>query len=128
MPPLLAAVLLLISSLVLRPRRRATASADIIEARKVGHAWVAYGLGSENANLPGYVVLQSGGAVAPHGGVGLFSNGFLPAQHQGSILAADRREAVSDLVSPTSLEQQSQRLALTRALDGVEADPRTLSG
>ena len=41
----LAAVLLLISSLVLRPRRRATAHApDIIEARKVGHAWVAYGL------------------------------------------------------------------------------------
>jgi hypothetical protein len=40
----LAAMLLLISSLVLRPRRRATASADIIEARKVGHAWVAYGL------------------------------------------------------------------------------------
>jgi hypothetical protein len=80
-------------------------------------AWVAYGLGSENANLPGYVVLQSGGAVPPHGGVGLFSNGFLPAQHQGSILAADKREAVSDLVSPTPLKQQVQRLGLTRALD-----------
>ncbi|MEM8736672.1 MAG: DUF1501 domain-containing protein, partial [Planctomycetota bacterium] len=51
-------------------------------------AWCSYGLGSENENLPAYVVLQSGDAVAPHGGVSLFSNGFLPAQHQGSILNA----------------------------------------
>ena len=37
----------------------------------VGHpsagAWIHYGLGSANQNLPGYVVLQSGGAVAQHG-------------------------------------------------------------
>ena len=46
-------------------------------------AWCSYGLGSANENLPAYVVLQSGGAVPPHGGVALFSNGFLPAQHQG---------------------------------------------
>ena len=32
-------------------------------------AWINYGLGSANQNMPGYVVLQSGGAVAPHGGV-----------------------------------------------------------
>lgn len=44
-------------------------------------AWASYGLGSDSSDLPGYVVLQSGGAVAPHGGVGLFSNGFLPAIH-----------------------------------------------
>jgi len=41
----IAAVLLLISSLVLRPRRPVAATtADVIDARKVGHAWVAYGL------------------------------------------------------------------------------------
>jgi hypothetical protein len=80
-------------------------------------AWVAYGLGSENENLPGYVVLQSGGAVAPHGGVGLFSNGFLPAQFQGSILAADKPEAVANLLSPTPASLQAQRLELTQALD-----------
>lgn len=80
-------------------------------------AWVAYGLGTENSNLPGYVVLQSGSSVAPHGGAGLFSNGFLPAQFQGSFLAADKPEAVRDLTSPTPMRQQAQRLALTRLLD-----------
>jgi hypothetical protein len=57
-------------------------------------AWINYGLGSANRDLPGFVVLQSGGAVAPHGGVGLFSNGFLPAQHQASIVSADGPDAV----------------------------------
>ncbi len=80
-------------------------------------AWVSYGLGSDNQDLPGYVVLQSGGAVPPHGGVGLFSNGFLPADYQGSILAADKAEAVSDLVSPISAKLQSERLSLSRLLD-----------
>ena len=62
----------------------------------IGHpsagAWIHYGLGSENQNLPGFVVLQSGGAVPPHGGVGLFSSGFLPAQPAG-IFTAQRNHA-----------------------------------
>lgn len=80
-------------------------------------AWVAYGLGTENENLPGYVVLQSGGATVPHGGVGLFSNGFLPAHHQGSILQADKREAVPNLLPSESAELQRRRLALSGAFD-----------
>ena len=60
-------------------------------------AWTSYGLGTESRDLPGYIVLQSGGAVAPHGGVGLFSNGFLPAQHQASIVKADEAEAVANI-------------------------------
>ena len=44
-------------------------------------AWTTYGLGSENENLPAYVVLLSG----PAGGAGsqLWSSGFLPSMHQG---------------------------------------------
>jgi hypothetical protein len=42
-------------------------------------AWTSYGLGTESRDLPGYVVLQSGGAVAPHGGVGLVQQ-WLPAR------------------------------------------------
>lgn len=80
-------------------------------------AWVAYGLGSENQNLPGYIVLHSGSSVPPHGGVGLYSNGFLPAHSQGSMLAADKSEAVSNLVSPTPRQSQGHRLSLTQALD-----------
>jgi hypothetical protein len=80
-------------------------------------AWTTYGLGSENQNLPGYVVLQSGGAVPPHGGVALFSNGFLPAQHQGSILKADAKEAVRNIRPNESSLVQRRRLDFIRAGD-----------
>jgi hypothetical protein len=80
-------------------------------------AWAAYGLGSENEELPGYVVLQSGSAVAPHGGVSLFSNGFLPAHHQGSIVQADQREAIRNIRPRDKLATQRQRLDFARRLD-----------
>ncbi len=80
-------------------------------------AWVAYGLGSENRDLPGYVVLQSGSAVPPHGGVALFSNGFLPAHHQGSIIKADRPEAIPNIAPRDPAGAQRSRLDLVRAFD-----------
>lgn len=46
-------------------------------------AWLGYGIGSENQQLPGYVVLNGG--LLPIGGPGNFSNAFLPAVHQGTI-------------------------------------------
>ena len=49
-------------------------------------AWISYGLGSMNQNLPGYIVLH-GGQVPP-GGLTTFGNGFLPAQHQGSVFSS----------------------------------------
>ena len=45
-------------------------------------AWATYGLGSENADLPGYVVLLSG-ANAPSAGKSAWGSGFLPSIHQG---------------------------------------------
>lgn len=45
-------------------------------------AWVTYGLGSENENLPGFIVLASGGKI-PSGGKSLWGSGFLPSVHQG---------------------------------------------
>ena len=39
-------------------------------------SWVTYGLGSDNKNLPGYVLLRD--ASIPPGGIENFSNGFLP--------------------------------------------------
>jgi len=73
-------------------------------------AWTAYGLGSENRNLPGFVVLQSGGAVVPHGGVGVFSSGYLPAEHQASILQVDRNPALANVRPGESDALQRQRL------------------
>ncbi len=80
-------------------------------------AWVSYGLGSANRNLPAYVVLESGNAVPPHGGVGLYGSGFLPARHQASILQADAREAVDDLSPGQPPSLQRSRLDLVGRLD-----------
>ena len=80
-------------------------------------AWAAYGLGTENKDLPGYVVLQSGNAVAPHGGVSLFSNGFLPSQHQGSIVKADATEAIRNIRTLDTKTMQRRRLDFSRQID-----------
>ena len=80
-------------------------------------AWVSYGLGSENKNLPGFVVLQSGAAVIPHGGVGQFGNGYLPAQHQASILKADKREAVPNIAPRELPTSQQAKLDFVREID-----------
>ena len=85
-------------------------------------AWAAYGLGTENRDLPGYVVLQSGDAVPPHGGVSLFSNGFLPAVHQGSILKADKPEAIRNIRSGEAVAMQRRRLDLIRNFDNPYLD------
>ncbi len=80
-------------------------------------AWISYGLGSENENLPAYCVLQSGGAVPAHGGVGLFSNGFLPAQHQASILKADDPNPVSNIKPSQANSIQRSRLDFISQID-----------
>jgi hypothetical protein len=85
-------------------------------------AWCSYGLGTENQNLPGFVVLQSGGAAVPHGGVGLFSNGYLPAQHQASIIRVDENPALNNIAPRESDLAQRRRLGFIRALDESFAD------
>ena len=45
-------------------------------------SWVTYGLGTENENLPGFVVLISSG-VQPNGGKSSLGSGFLPSVYQG---------------------------------------------
>ncbi len=80
-------------------------------------AWASYGLGSMNDNLPGFVVLQSGDATVPHGGVGLFSSGYLPAQHQASILKVDGPEPMPNIAPREADALQRQRLDFIRKLD-----------
>jgi hypothetical protein len=80
-------------------------------------AWVNYGLGTENENLPGFIVLQSGGAGSPHGGVGVYSNGYLPGQHQASILKADGEEALANIKPRESDQLQRQRLSFVAGMD-----------
>ncbi len=80
-------------------------------------AWAAYGLGTENRDLPAYVVLQAAHAVAPHGGVSLFSNGFLPGQHQGSIMKADLPEAIRNIRPRGTESAQRRRLDFAQQFD-----------
>lgn len=54
-----------------------------LQGRPCMGSWITYGLGSENQDLPGYVVLNGG--QIPSGGLDNFSNGFLPAAYQGSL-------------------------------------------
>ncbi|HTM48559.1 MAG TPA: DUF1501 domain-containing protein [Bryobacteraceae bacterium] len=56
-------------------------------------SWVNYALGSENKNLPGYVLLHAG--AVPPGGLENFSNGFLPATYQATAMLAEGKPVVN---------------------------------
>jgi hypothetical protein len=85
-------------------------------------AWMNYGLGTENQNLPGFVVLQSGTAVVPHGGVGLFSNGYLPGQHQASIIKADGPLPLANIKPGEADAAQRRRLGFINEVDKAFAE------
>ena len=72
-------------------------------------SWVTYGLGSENQNLPGYVVMTE--LAYPQGGATNWSNGFLPAHYQGTRLRPEGSPLL-DLASQPFKSREHQRRAL----------------
>ena len=78
-------------------------------------AWTTYGLGSESEDLPGFVVLASGGV--PLGGVGIYGNGYLPAAHQASFLYPEDEEALNNIRPADPDGVQRGKIDLIRALD-----------
>jgi hypothetical protein len=77
-------------------------------------SWATFGLGSENQDLPGYVVLFDAG---PLGGAGNYSNGFLPAAFQPTRLR-DKGMPVLDLLpSAEFADGQRESLDLIRELN-----------
>ncbi len=72
-------------------------------------AWATYGLGSLNDNLPGYVVMTE--LALPQGGSKNWSNGFLPAFHQGTRLRSVG-SPILDLKSQPNKSREHQRMAL----------------
>ncbi len=78
-------------------------------------AWINYGLGSENRNLPGFVVLASGGV--PLGGIGMYGSGFLPAEHQASMFYPEAQEALNNIKPKETDREQLRRLAFIGAMD-----------
>jgi hypothetical protein len=64
-------------------------------------AWMAYGLGNLNDNLPAFVVLPDPRGL-PYNATGNFSNGFLPASHQGTIINPNAKIPIANLNPPES--------------------------
>ena len=72
-------------------------------------AWATYGLGSENQNLPGYVVMTE--LALPQAGPANWTNGFLPAHYQGTRLRSTG-SPILDLNPPKYKSREHQRSAL----------------
>lgn len=77
-------------------------------------SWLTYGLGSESANLPGYVVLTSGRGSS--GGATLWQSGFLPSTYAG-VLFREKGEPVLNLANPEGLPMHLQRAGLDTLQD-----------
>lgn len=85
-------------------------------------AWLTYGLGSENANLPGFVVLLSGESQ-PDGGKSCWGSGFLPTVYQG-VEFRSSGDPVLFLSNPAGMTAEARRrsLDLIGALDREHLD------
>ncbi|MGD9854466.1 MAG: DUF1501 domain-containing protein [Planctomycetaceae bacterium] len=87
-------------------------------------SWVDYGLGRENQNLPGFVVLSFG--VIPCGGMETYSSGFLPASHQATQLMAEGTPIHNVIPADKDTRVQRAKLDLLRSRD--QAFSQSLGG
>ncbi len=94
-------------------------------------AWATYGLGTENQNLPGFVVLISSG-VQPNGGANSFGSGFLPSVFQG-VQCRSKGDPVLFASDPKGMDRELRRRSLDtlKSLNEIQAEemghPETLT-
>ncbi|MFO0950641.1 MAG: DUF1501 domain-containing protein [Isosphaeraceae bacterium] len=94
-------------------------------------AWATYGLGSENQDLPGFVVLTSGGKT-PDAGKSVWGSGFLPSVYQG-VQCRSPGDPVLFLSDPPGLDRAGRRdtLDTLKRLNEWQAeavgDPETIT-
>lgn len=94
-------------------------------------AWATYGLGTENQNLPGFIVLVSGG-TDPTAGKSVWGSGFLPSVYQG-VQCRTGTEPIFFLNNPDGMRRDDRRRSLDalKALNEAElsefGDPETLT-
>ncbi len=94
-------------------------------------SWVTWGLGSENRDLPGFIVLVSGG-TDPTAGKSVWGSGFLPSIHQG-VQCRSGADPVFYLGDPPGMDREQRRRSLDtlRRLNEAEHaasnDPETLT-
>ncbi len=94
-------------------------------------SWVTYGLGTENSNLPGFVVLTSGGKT-PDAGKSVWGSGFLPSVYQG-VQCRSEGDPVLFLSDPEGVDRDLKRKTID-AINEVNRkhyqdfqDPETLT-
>ena len=82
-------------------------------------SWLNYGLGTENQNLPGFVVMldQSGGPIS---GAKNWNSGYMPAVYQGTVLRG-HGEPILDLAVPPGMSTAEQRRILDALREQNEA-------
>ncbi|MFM8289186.1 MAG: DUF1501 domain-containing protein, partial [Planctomycetaceae bacterium] len=73
-------------------------------------SWITYGLGTENADLPGFVVLISGGSD-PTGGKSCWGSGFLPSVFQG-VQCRSSGEPILYVGDPPGMKRSTRRRSL----------------
>jgi hypothetical protein len=78
-------------------------------------SWVTYGLGSENDNLPGFVVLISSG-VQPSGGQSCWGTGFIPSVFQG-VQCRSKGDPVLYVSDPPGMDRKLRRTTLDALRD-----------
>ena len=78
-------------------------------------AWTTYGLGSENQDLPGYVVLISSG-TQPNGGKNSYSAGFIPSVYQG-VQCRSKGDPVLYVSDPPGMNRGLRRASLDALRD-----------
>jgi Protein of unknown function (DUF1501) len=78
-------------------------------------SWVTYGLGTENQNLPGFVVMVSSGSN-PSAGNANWSNGFLPSVYQG-VQCRSQGDPVLYVSNPNGMDSSLRRLSLDALRD-----------
>lgn len=81
-------------------------------------SWVTYGLGTENNNLPGFVVLTSGGKT-PDAGKSVWGSGFLPSVYQG-VQCRSEGDPVLFLSDPEGMDRNVKR----KMIDAINASNR----
>lgn len=87
-------------------------------------SWTTYGLGSDNENLPGFVVLISSG-VQPNGGKNSYGSGFLPSVFQG-VQCRSKGDPVLYASDPAGMDRELRRASLDALRDLNERQGREL--
>ena len=83
---------------------------SILMGRPSLGAWASYGLGTENRDMPAFVVLPDPGGW-PKGGAPAWGNGYLPAAYQGTVVKSGKTP-IEHLASPAGVTVEQQRRTL----------------